>query len=91
MSLYTKILPYRYQGGGQGAILAIGAISRILGPFVAVAVFWTDMGGWFVFGGSAAVFAVTAIVFRLSYNDLWTRLECGDMFDEEANCYTRKM
>ena len=84
MSLYTKVLPYRLQGGGQGAILAVGAVARIIGPFVAVAVFWSEMGGWLVFGASAAVFAVTAIIFRLSYNDLWTRLETKECFDEEC-------
>lgn len=56
VSLYTKLLPLKDQGTGQGIILAVGAVARILGPFWAVRAFLFDNGGLIVFGATAVLF-----------------------------------
>lgn len=56
LSLYTKLLPLKDQGTGQGIILAVGAVARILGPFWAVRAFLFQYGGLIVFGATAALF-----------------------------------
>lgn len=63
ISLYTKVLPMHAQGSGQGVILAVGAIARILGPFVAVVVFAFDTGGYLVFGSCAMLFVTSLMLF----------------------------
>lgn len=75
MSLYTKILPFRMQGSGQGAILAVGALARIIGPFAGVGIFMHEYGGVAVFGGTSVMFAISATLFRFAYTSLWSRLE----------------
>lgn len=56
VSLYTKLLPLKDQGTGQGIILAVGAVARILGPFWAVRAFMFQNGGLIVFGATAGLF-----------------------------------
>lgn len=55
-SLYTKLLPLKDQGTGQGIILAVGAVARIVAPFWAVRAFLFENGGAIVFGATAGVF-----------------------------------
>lgn len=61
VSLYTKMLPSSAQGVGQGVLLAVGAVSRIVGPFcavLAVGSFWGMIG---VFGGATLLFGGCAL------------------------------
>lgn len=78
MSLYTKVLPMRMQGTGQGAILAVGAVARIIGPFGSIFVFGYEFGAAAIFGGTALLFLLSAVVFRLAYPVLWCRLETDE-------------
>jgi MFS transporter, ceroid-lipofuscinosis neuronal protein 7 len=70
IALYTKILPHAWQGAGQGVILAVGALARILGPFWAVRAFDNIFGDVIVFGATAALFLVTLCMFVATYASL---------------------
>jgi MFS transporter, ceroid-lipofuscinosis neuronal protein 7 len=70
VSLYTKILPLAWQGSGQGAILAVGAVARVLGPFWAVRAFDFRFGGLIVFGATACLFAATLALLSVTYRSL---------------------
>jgi MFS transporter, ceroid-lipofuscinosis neuronal protein 7 len=70
IALYTKILPQAWQGSGQGVILAVGAVARILGPFWAVRAFDDVLGDLIVFGATAALFLVTLFIFVVTYGSL---------------------
>lgn len=72
LSLYTKLLPLKLQGAGQGVILAVGAGARILGPFWAVCAFYFKFGGLLVFGVSAMLFAVCLYLVSAYYPQLKT-------------------
>lgn len=74
-SLYTKALPLESQGSGQGVLLAVGAIARILGPFVGVAVFSSDNGGYLIFGGCALLFALAFAFVIASYGAITATLQ----------------
>lgn len=67
IALYTKLLPRERQGSGQGIILAIGAIARIVGPFWGVGV---------VQGAGSGVMTGTAILFgscAVGFLSMWSR------------------
>eukprot|EP00177_Eucheuma_denticulatum_P001968 GFKZ01003519.1.p1 GENE.GFKZ01003519.1~~GFKZ01003519.1.p1 ORF type:complete len:433 (+),score=33.65 GFKZ01003519.1:292-1590(+) len=66
-ALYTKLLPMKEQGRGQGVILAVGAVARILGPFCAVRAVGSGSGGLEVFGGTAVAFLACAGIMGVFY------------------------
>jgi hypothetical protein len=70
VSLYTKILPAAWQGTGQGVILAVGALARILGPFWAVRAFDFYYGGLIVFGATSLLFAATLGLLGVTYETM---------------------
>lgn len=70
VGLYTKLLPMHAQGTGQGVLLAVGAISRILGPFFAVGAIDSIGGGLVVFGGTAAAFMACLVAMCANYRRL---------------------
>lgn len=70
MALYTKLLPMDLQGTGQGIILAVGAIARILGPFWAVYALTVSIGSIVVFGCAACIFASCFCVAVMNYTAL---------------------
>lgn len=72
LSLYTKVLPQKSQGVGQGIILAVGAVARIVGPFWAVRAISSMSGAMLVFGCTALSFAVCAAFVISWYSKLAT-------------------
>jgi len=63
VGLYSKVIGPRPQGTYMGILFAVGAVSRILGPFYAVESFVAG-GPLLVFGGTALLFtACLAVVF----------------------------
>lgn len=60
MAAFSHALRGRPQGGYMGVLLAVGAVSRVIGPFWAVRAFTWPWGGVAVFGSTAALFAVVA-------------------------------
>lgn len=70
VSLYTKLLPLKDQGIGQGIILAVGAVARILGPFWAVRAFLLENGALIVFGFTAALFMGSLALMGAFYSKL---------------------
>lgn len=66
-ALYTKLLPMKELGRGQGVILAVGAVARILGPFGAVRAVGGGSGGVEVFGGTAVAFVACAGIMGIFY------------------------
>jgi MFS transporter, ceroid-lipofuscinosis neuronal protein 7 len=73
IALYTKLLPMKWQGSGQGVILAVGATARILGPFWAIRAFDNVLGDLIVFGGTALLFLITMGMFGMTYGSLVER------------------
>jgi Major Facilitator Superfamily len=67
VALYTKLLPLPWQGTGQGVILAVGAVARIIGPFWAVRAFSFWYGGLIVFGATAGLFLATLALYVCTY------------------------
>lgn len=67
VALYTKLLPMAWQGAGQGVILAVGALARIVGPFWAVRAFEFWLGGLVVFGATASLFLATLMLYIRTY------------------------
>lgn len=70
MALYTKLLPMEGQGTGQGVLLAVGAVARILGPICAIQALLMEHGGLVVFGVTALLFSICAGVVLLGYSQL---------------------
>lgn len=78
VALYTKILPLPWQGTGQGIILAVGAVARIVGPFWAVRAFSFWLGGLIVFGVTVLCFLITLLLVGLTYGSLGSPKQDGD-------------
>lgn len=74
MSLASKLFPPQWQGSGQGVLLALGAIARIVAPFGAVQVFYVANGALIVFGGCALLFGVAAVALRFVWTDVDTAI-----------------
>lgn len=70
VALYTKLLPQAWQGTGQGVILAVGAVARIMAPFWAVHALDMWLGGLIVFGVSAVLFVAAWIFVVTFYSSL---------------------
>lgn len=70
MALYTKLLPLGGQGTGQGIILAVGAVARIVGPLCAIRALLMEEGGLILFGITGLLFAVCAVVVLTGYRGL---------------------
>lgn len=70
VALYTKLLPLPWQGTGQGIILAVGAVARIVGPFWAVRAFSFWLGGLIVFGVTVVCFLTTLLLVGATYSSL---------------------
>ncbi|GAB0493324.1 hypothetical protein MMPV_004604 [Pyropia vietnamensis] len=58
VAAFSHALRGRPSGGYMGVLLAVGAVSRVLGPFWAVRAFLWRWGGVAVFGCTAALFVV---------------------------------
>lgn len=67
IALYTKTLPLKWQGTGQGVILAVGAAARILGPFWAVSAFFMENGETIVFASTSCLFLCTLALFAFAF------------------------
>lgn len=70
VGLYTKLLPMRAQGAGQGVLLAAGALARIVGPFCAVRAVVDRNGAPTVFGATAAAFLTCLVGIIVTYKRL---------------------
>lgn len=81
MALYTKLLPQKLQGPGQGVILAVGAIARILGPFWAVCSLTLPHGSLLVFGFLSSLFALCLCLVVSQYHTLLKK-QPGYLFAE---------
>lgn len=70
VGLYTKLLPMHAQGTGQGVLLAVGALARIVGPFCAVRAVVDRNGALTVFGATAAAFLACLLGIVATYRRL---------------------
>lgn len=58
LAVYTKILPAKVQGVGQGVMFAVGAFARIVGPFLSVPALNSFRNMTFVFAPLSVTFAI---------------------------------
>jgi len=69
VAMYSKIIGPNDQGVWMGILFAVGALARILGPFLAVK--GLEFGGpALVFGGTSSIFAISLVLMILAYRTM---------------------
>uniref|UniRef100_A0A7S0BG08 Major facilitator superfamily (MFS) profile domain-containing protein n=1 Tax=Rhodosorus marinus TaxID=101924 RepID=A0A7S0BG08_9RHOD len=69
VAMYSKVIGPNDQGVWMGILFAVGALARILGPFLAVK--GLEFGGAaLVFGGTSFIFAISVVLMLVAYKTM---------------------